>query len=78
MISDTLEPILHGGILILFWLFIACMWYIAYWLIKENTLLGDEYFYPSPIDYALGGVTVVVMSAVTLTALVITLSEMGI
>ena len=78
MISSTLEPILHGGILILFWLFIVCMWYIGYWLIKEDTCLGDEYFYPKPIDYALAGVAVVTLSGVTLTALVITLSELGV
>lgn len=78
MISETLEPITRGGVLVFFWIFLIIMWYISYCLVKENTRFGNEINTPYPIDYALAGVVVVVMGGVTFFSLMATLSMMGV
>lgn len=73
MISETLEHITRGGLLVFLWMFVILMWCITYYLIKENARFSNE-----RIDYALAGLGVVVMGGVTFYLLMVTLSAMGV
>jgi len=78
MISETLKPFFNAGLAVLLWGFVACMWVLAHELIKDNTRFGNEYNTPDLKEYALVGLVVMILSALTFIVLMWTLSIMGV
>lgn len=76
MISETLEPFLNAGLAGLLWGFVAFLWVLAHELIKENIRLGSEYC--TLKEYAIVGLTIVVLCALTFIVLLWTLTIMGV
>ena len=77
MISETLEPFLYAGMAVLMWGFVASLWVLAYELIMDNTGFG-RYYPPDLEDYAIAGLVVTVLCALTFVVLLWTLSRMGV
>lgn len=78
MISETLEPFFKGGLAVLLWGFVAFLWVLAHELIKDNTRFGNEYNTPDLKEYAIAGLTIVTLCAMTFIVLMWTLSIMGV
>lgn len=78
MISETLEPFLYAGMAVLLWAFVASLWVLAYELIMDNTGFGDRNWRPDLKDYAIAGLVVTVLCALTFVVLLWTLSRMGV
>lgn len=76
MISETLEPFLNASMAGLLWGFVVFLWVLAHELIKENIRLGSEYC--TLKEYAIVGLTSVVLCALTFIVLLWTLSIMGV
>lgn len=78
MISETLEPFLNWGMAILLWAFVVFCWILARELLYENTRLGNKINTPDVKEYAIAGLVVVALGALTLIVLIFTLSIMGV
>ena len=78
MISETLEPFLNGGIAILLWAFVGFCWILGHELLFEHTRFGNEFNRPDVKEYAIAGLGVVALSALTFIVLLFTLSIMGV
>lgn len=78
MISEILEPFLNAGLAVLLWAFVASLWLLAHELVKEYTRFGNEYNIPELKEYALVGLTVVVLCALTFIVFLWTLTVMGV
>lgn len=76
MISETLEPYLNAGMAGLLWGFVTFLWVLAHELIKENIRLGSEYC--TLKEYAIVGLTIMVLCALTFIVFLWTLSIMGV
>lgn len=79
MISETLEPFFNVGRAVFLWGVIAFLWVLAYVLFKEDyTGFGNEYNKPDLKEYALVGLVIVMLCALTFILLMWTLSIMGV
>lgn len=78
MISETLEPFLNWGMAILLWAFVVFCWILARELLYEYTRFGNKVNTPDVKEYAIAGLSVVVLSALTFIVLIFTLSIMGV
>lgn len=78
MISETLEPFLNWGLAIGLWAFVGFCWILGHELIFEYTRFGNEFNRPDVKEYAIAGLTVVALSAMTFIVLLHTLSIMGV
>lgn len=78
MISETLEPFLNWGLAILLWAFVVFCWILGRELLYENTRFGNKINTPDVKEYAIAGLGVVVLSAMTFIMLIFTLSLMGV
>lgn len=78
MISETLEPFLNVGMAVLLWGFVAFLWVLAHELIKDYTRFGNEYNTPELKEYALVGLVVMTLCALTFIVLMWTLTIMGV
>ena len=78
MISETLEPFLDAGIVVLLWAFVAVLWVLAHEVIEDNTGFGDTCFAPDLKDYAIAGLVIVLLCALTFIVLMWTLTLMGV
>lgn len=78
MISETLEPFLNVGMAVLLWGFVASLWVLAHELVKDYTRFGNEYNTPELKEYALVGLVVMTLCALTFVVLLWTLTIMGV
>ena len=78
MISETLEPFADAGITVLLWGFVAFLWLLAYELTKDYTRFGSKYNTPELKEYAMVGLAIVMLSALTFIVFLWTLSIMGV
>ena len=78
MISETLEPFLNVSMAVLLWAFIASLWVLAYVLIKDYTRFGNEYNTPDLKEYALVGLVIITLCAMTFVVLMWTLTLIGV
>lgn len=78
MISETLEPFLNAGMAGLLWGFVAFLWLLAYELTKDYTRFGSKYNTPELNEYAMVGLAIVMLSALTFIVFLWTLSIMGV
>lgn len=78
MISETLAPFATAGIMVLLWGLVAFLWVLAHEAIEDNTGFGDRNWRPDLKDYAIAGLTIVVLSALTFVLLMWTLTLMGV
>lgn len=79
MISETLEPFLNMGMAVMLWGFVAFLWVLAHVIFKEDyTRFGNEYNKPDLKEYALVGLVIVMLCALTFILLMWTLSLMGV
>ena len=79
MISETLEPFANAGMAVMLWGFVAFLWVFAYVLFKEDYIrFGNEYNRPDPKEYALVGLAILMLCALTFIVLMWTLSIMGV
>jgi len=78
MISETLEPFLDAGMAGLLWGFVICLWLFAHELIKDYTRFGSKYNPPELEEYAIVGLAIVMLSALTFIVLLWTLTIMGV
>jgi hypothetical protein len=76
MISETLEPFLNAGMAMLLWTFVALLWVLAHELLKDNLRLSSEYC--TLKEYAIAGLVVVTLCAMTFIVLMWTLSIIGV
>ena len=78
MISETLEPFLDAGLVMLLWGFVAALWVLAHMVIKDNTWFGNKFVAPGLKDYAIAGSVMVVLCALTFIVFLMTLTIMGV
>lgn len=78
MISETLEPFFNVGLAVLLWGFVASLWVLAHELVKDYTRFGNEYNTPELKEYALVGLVVMTLCALTFIVLMWTLTIMGV
>lgn len=78
MISETLEPFLNIGMAVLLWGFVAFMWVLAHVLFKDYTRFGNEYNKLDLKEYALVGLTILMLCALTFIMFLWTLTIMGV
>lgn len=78
MISETLEPFLNGGFAILLWAFVGFCWILGRELLFEHARFSNEFNRPDVKEYAIAGLGVVALSAMTFIVLLFTLSIMGV
>ena len=78
MISDTLEPILNVGLTVFMWVFVTLLWVLAREWIREDTRFGNETNTPDVREYAIIGLVVAGLCALTFIVLVWTLAVMGV
>jgi len=78
MISETLEPFFNAGLVVLVWVFVASLWVLAHELIKDYTRFGNDYNTPELKEYALVGLVIMTLCALTFVVLMWTLSVMGV
>lgn len=78
MISETLEPFLNAGLAALLWGFVAFLWMLAPEVIRDNTWFGQKLVAPPPKDYAIAGLVILVLCALTFSVLMWTLTIMGV
>lgn len=78
MISETLEPFLNAGTVVLLWGFVASVWVIAYVLIRDKTTLSCGVMVYDLWEYAITGSVTVILSALTFIVLLWTLTIMGV
>lgn len=79
MISETLEPFLNVGMAVMLWGFVAFLWVFAYVFFKEDyTRFGNEYNKPDPKEYALVGLAILMLCALTFIMFLWTLSIIGV
>jgi hypothetical protein len=78
MISETLEPFFNAGLVVLIWAFVVSLWVFAHGLIKDNTRFGNKINTPDLEEYAIAGLVIVVLCAMTFIVLMWTLSVMGV
>jgi hypothetical protein len=76
MISETLEPFLNAGMAVLLWGFVAFLWVLSHELLKDHLRLSSEYC--TLKEYAIAGLVVVTLCAMTFIVLMWTLSIMGV
>lgn len=78
MISETLVPFLNAGMAVLLWGFVAFLWVLAHELILDNTCFGNEFNTPDLKEYAIAGLTTIMLCALTFIVLMWTLTIMGV
>lgn len=78
MISETLEPFLNWGLAIGLWAFVGFCWILGHELLFEHTRFGNKINTPDVKEYAIAGLGVVALSAITFLVLIFTLSIMGV
>ena len=78
MISETLEPFFNVGMAVLLWAFVVTLWVLAYGLIQEYTRFGNKINTPDLKEYAIVGLIVVILCALTFIVLMWTLTIMGV
>lgn len=78
MISETLEPFFNVGTAVLLWGIVAFVWVLAHESIKDNMRFGNESNTPDLKEYAIAGLTIVALCALTFIMLIWTLSIMGV
>ena len=78
MISETLEPFLNTGMAVLLWGFVAFSWVLAHVLIKDYTRFGNEYNKPDLKEYALVGLAILILCALTFIMFLWTLTIIGV
>ncbi|MBQ1293264.1 MAG: hypothetical protein IIY21_04455 [Clostridiales bacterium] len=78
MISETLEPFFNAGLAVLLWGFVAFVWVLAYELIMDHTRFGNEFNTPDLKEYAIAGLTIVTLCALTFIMFLWTLTIMGV
>lgn len=78
MISETLEPFLNWGLAIGLWAFVGFCWILGHELLFEHTCFRNEFNRPDVKEYAIAGLGIVALSAITFLVLIYTLSIMGV
>lgn len=76
MISETLEPFLDAGMAVLLWTFVALLWVLSHELLKDRLRLSSEYC--TLKEYAIAGLVVVTLCALTFIVFLWTLTIMGV
>ena len=73
MISETLEPVMYGGLAICMWAIVVFLWCVLIYILVDYTQYSIK-----ETDYVLSGIAVIVMITITFILIMATLSLLGV